>query len=187
MQRFACPPEDCREALIAGDCREAFTHATELAHAEKLYELTAHCDVKRHAAASSLLGHPQARLDAVRPGLAMYRNAVTISSPIVELHQSRGPAGYTGFMSARHGIILAGYAHGLRKGPCLINGQRRQILEVGMQSAFIEAEAGDRVGDNVVLIGPDLQPTEIAAAWNCSPHEVLKALTSAATRHYRYS
>ncbi|HET6388322.1 alanine racemase [Hyphomicrobium sp.] len=187
MQRFACPPEDCREALIAGDCREAFTHATELAHAEKLYELTAHRDVKRHAAASSLLDHRQATLNAVRPGLAMYRNAVTISSPIVELHHSRGPAGYSGFTSARHGVILAGYAHGLRKGPCLIKGRKSKILEVGMQSAFVEAEPGDKVGDDVVLLGGSLETAEIAASWNCSPHEVLRSLTSAATRHYRYS
>ena len=187
MQRFACPPDDCREAMIAGDCREAFTHATQLGHVEQLNELTAHFDVKRHAAATSLLDHPQARLDAVRPGLAMYRNAVTISSPIVELHQSRGPAGYSGFTSAHHGVILVGYAHGLRKGPCLINGRKSQILEVGMQSAFVEAEPGDSVGDDVVLLGQSLQPSDIAPAWNCSPHEVLKSLTSAATRHCRYS
>lgn len=186
MQRFSCSPVDCREALIAGDCREAFTHATELRHVEQLHELTAHCDLKRHAAASSLLDRAEARLDAVRPGLAMYRNAVAISSPIVELHEQHGPAGYSGFTAPRHGVILAGYAHGLRKGPCLINGRTSRILEVGMQSAFVEAEPGDSVGDDVVLLGETLHAADIAPSWNCSPHEVLKSLTSAATRHYRY-
>jgi alanine racemase len=55
-----------------------------------------------------------------------------------------------------------------------------------MQSAFIEAGPGDRVGDDVVLLGENLKEIDLASSWNCSPHEVLKSLSSAATRHYRY-
>lgn len=186
MQRFSCPPDVCREALIAGDCREAFTHATQLRHVEKLKELTSEYDLKRHAAASSLLHLPKARLDAVRPGLAMYQNAISISSQIVELHDTRGPAGYSGFTTPRHGVILAGYSHGIRKGPCLINGRKSRILEVGMQSAFVEAGPEDGAGDEVILLGEDLSEIDLAPCWNCSPHEVLTTLSSAATRHYLY-
>ncbi|MFA5956323.1 alanine racemase [Hyphomicrobium sp.] len=186
MQRFSCPPHICRETLIAGDCREAFTHATQLCHVETLMELTSEYDLERHAAASSLLHHPVARLDAVRPGLAMYRNAISISSQIVELRDARGPAGYSGFTSPRHGVILVGYSHGLRKGPCVINGRKSRILEVGMQSAFVEAGPEDGAGDEVVLLGEDLSEIDLAPCWNCSPHEVLTSLSFAATRHYRY-
>lgn len=186
MQRFACRPEDVRRALIAGGCREVFTHATELHHVEKLKDLTDGHHLIRHAAASSLLHDKRARLDAVRPGLALSQNAVNISTRIVEVHESRGPAGYSGFVTARHGVILVGYSHGLRRGPCLINGRRTRILETGMQSAFVEIEAGDCVGDDVILLSHDLTETDLSASWNCSPHEVLTSLTSAGTRYYRY-
>jgi alanine racemase len=155
-----------------------------LSHVEKLKELAYGFDLPRHAAASSLLHDPRAILDAVRPGLALYLRAVTLSSRIVEVHSSRGPAGYSGFIAERHGIILAGYSHGLRRGPCLINGRKSRLLEVGMQSAFVELSPIDRVGDSVVLLGGDLTEAELAKSWACSPHEVLMSLSSAATRHY---
>lgn len=184
MQRFSCPPADCREAIIAGDCSEAFTHATQLSHVEKLMDVTCGFDLPRHAAASALLHDTRAVLDAVRPGLAMYRNAVSVSSRIVEIHSSADPAGYSAFTAERHGIILAGYSHGLRKGPCLINGRKSRLLEVGMQSAFVELDPGDRVGDSVVLLGGGLTEIELSQLWNCSPHEVLTSMSFAATRLY---
>ncbi len=184
MQRFACRPEECREALVAGDCQEAFTHATQRSHVEKFRDLTSGHDLIRHAAASSLLHDELAVLDAVRPGLAMYRNAIRVSSRIVELHSTKGSAGYSGFTTARHGIILAGYAHGLRKGPCLINGRRSRLLEVGMQTSFVEADADDRVGDSVVLLGENLTEHELSQHWSCGPHEVLTSLSFASTRRY---
>lgn len=186
MQRFSCPPVDCREAIIAGNCHETFTHATQLSHVEKLKDVTCGFDLLRHAAASSLLHDAGAVLDAVRPGLAMYRNAVGVSSRIVEIHNSGSPAGYSGFTAQRHGIILAGYSHGLRKGPCLINGRKSRLLEVGMQSAFVELDPGDHVGDSVVLLSKDLTEIAISLCWNCSPHEVLTSMSSAATRRYIY-
>ena len=186
MQRFACTPVDCRAALIAGDCREAFTHATKLAHVETFKDLTDGFDLTRHAAASILLHEPQATLDAVRPGLVMYRGAVCLTSAIVECHVARGPAGYSEFTSERHGVILAGYAHGLRKGPCRINGRSSRLLEVGMQSAFVELAPDDRVGDDVVLLNEDLTEIDLSQHWNCGPHEVLTSLSSAATRRYGY-
>jgi len=186
MQRFACPPEQFHDALVSGACSEAFTHATGIDHVKKLKDVTRNYRLTRHAAASSLLDDKEAVLDAVRPGLAMYHNAISISVPIAELRESRGPVGYSGFTAERHGTILAGYAHGLRKGPCLINGRRSRVLEVGMQSAFVEAGPEDRVGDDVVLLGKNLSESDLAASWNCSPHEALISLSSMATRRYLY-
>src|SRR5438067_2019491 len=79
--------------------------------------------LRLHAAATSLLDEPDARLDAVRPGLALYRGAVTAMTRLAEARASNGPIGYTGWHNdgATHGVILAGYSHGLRPGPVLIN------------------------------------------------------------------
>ena len=66
-----------------------------------------------------------------------------------------------------------------------MNGKKRRILEVGMQSAFVELEPGDREGDEVVLLGDDLTAEEIAQAWGCTPHEVLVRLSCAGRKDYR--
>jgi alanine racemase len=184
MQRFACPPEQVQAVLQTGDIQEAFTHGTRLEHVEKLKHAAGRSDLKLHAAASALLHEPAAYLDAVRPGAALYQGAVQVSAPLVEVHESNGPAGYTGFVAARHGVILAGYSNGLRKGVCSINGQTRKILEVGMQSAFVEVAETDRVGDEVVLLGEANPETAIAEHWRSSSQEVVVALASAGTRVY---
>jgi len=184
MQRFGCPPQQIDAVIHAGACREAFTHATRLEHVHALRQMLAGRGLLLHAAASSLLDEPEAYLDAVRPGLALYRDAVTVSLPLIEAHATRGPVGYSGFSATRHGIILCGYAHGLRRGPCLINGNLRQILEVGMQSAYVELADRDRPGDSVTLLGHTLDPATIAAAWSSTPHEVLLRLAAAGERRY---
>lgn len=184
MQRFSCPPTDCHSVLAAGICSEVYTHATNASHVQKLLEIVSGFELTRHAAASGLLHDPNAVLDAVRPGLAMYKDAITISSRLVEIRTSHGPAGYSGFVTPRHGVILAGYSHGLRKGPCLINGQVSRVLEVGMQSAFVEVDAHARVGDDVILLDKRLTEYDLAKSWNCSPHEIITSMSSAAVRTY---
>lgn len=185
MQRFSCAPEEVPTAILAGACREVFTHATRLDQVEKLLDCSSAFPVMRHAAASNLLDDPKAWLDAIRPGLALSQGAATVSSRIVEIHETRGPAGYSGFIAPRHGLILAGYSDGLRKGPCIINDRRSRILEVGMQSTYVEVEAGDKVGDCVILLDSGLPEVELSRSWGCSPHEVLCSLAFAATRSYR--
>jgi alanine racemase len=178
MQRFACPPENVAEAVRVGECREAFTHAIRPEHVMRLIELTGGrgSGIKLHAAGSSLMHDPACRLDAVRPGMALYRGAVRIATPLVEVRDTRGPAGYSGFEVARHGVILAGYSSGLRLGPCLIGGRRSRVIEVGMQSAFVECQASDKAGDEVVLLGDGLEAAGLAAEWKASPQEVLVSL-----------
>jgi alanine racemase len=109
----------------------------------------------------------------------------------VEARDGRGPAGYTGFVAPRHGVILAGYSNGLRPGPCLVADRRRRVVEVGMQSAFVALEPGDDQPDEVTLLGaprgadrPAVTEDEVAAAWGCTPHEALVHLSSLGPRQY---
>jgi alanine racemase len=151
----------------------------------QLHALVSGRNLFKHAAASVLLSDPATHLDAVRPGFAMYADAVQIRTRLHEVRKGAGPAGYTEFEEPYHGVILAGYAHGLRKGPCLIGGRRSRIIEVGMQSSYVRTAAGDRAGDEVVLLGGGLAVEEIAHDWQTSRQEVLISLSRAAARTYR--
>ncbi len=185
MQRFACPPERVDEVIAAGEIREAFTHAVTLQQVEQFVDIAGGRGLTLHAAATALLHEPRARLDAVRPGLALYDQAVRISAPLVEVNESRGPVGYTGFTAGRIGVILGGYSNGLRPGRCVVNGQPARIVEVGMQSAYIDLTGlGARVGDEVVLLGPGAQANDLASDWGTSPHAVLVSLACAGRRVY---
>lgn len=184
MQRFACPPGNVGAVISAGEIDEAFTHAARIEHARLLSSSMGGRELRLHAAASSLLDEPAARLDAVRPGLAIYRGAARVSCRLAEVHNGAGPAGYTGFIADRFGIILCGYSQGLRRGPCVVNGRRTRVLEVGMQSAFVEIGPGDRGGDEVVLLGEGLTEVEIGRVWECSEQQVLTILTGAGIRSF---
>jgi alanine racemase len=185
MRRFACSREEIDAVIAAGRIDEAFTHATRIEHVRMLVSLVGGRDLRLHAAASALLNEPEAYLNAVRPGMALYRGAVRVSARLVELHDGGVPAGYGGFVADRFGVILCGYSHGLRRGPCLVNGARRAILEVGMQSAFVEVGPNDRNGDEVTLLGDGLGEAEIARVWGSSEQQALMALTGAGIRAYR--
>ncbi|MDB5296966.1 MAG: alanine racemase [Phycisphaerales bacterium] len=179
QQRFGLPVTDAAgiDAVLAaagGAIGEAFTHATRPDQAVALTAALRGKVPKLHAAGTALIEQdPAAALDAVRPGLALYRGAVRTAARLVEVTDSNGPAGYTGFSAPRHGVILAGYSHGLRAGPCVVNGRRTRLLEVGMQSAFVECGPEDRVGDEVALLGDGVAEQDVAAAWGCTPHEVV--------------
>ncbi len=186
QQRFACPAAEALAVARAGDCREAMTHATRPDQAEQLRQFAGHWTPRPvlHAAGSALLDTPAAYFDAVRPGLALYRGAVRVSTPLIEVRDAVGPAGYTGFCVQRFGVIRAGYSNGLRPGPCRVGARPSRVLEIGMQSAFVECKPGDRVGDDVLLLGDDLSEALLAAAWGVSPQEVLVRLTAAGPRRY---
>jgi alanine racemase len=184
MQRFACPVADVESVLGAAKFDEAFTHAIHVAQARAFAELVGGRGLRLHAAGSSLLDEPAARLDAVRPGIALYRGAVQVTTRLIDVRDSNRPAGYSEFKTPRFGVIRCGYYQGLRRGPCLINGQIRNLLEVGMQSAFVEAGSNDKVGDLVTLLGESLNEARIAAAWNTSEHETLTRLCRLGQRIY---
>lgn len=178
MRRFACPLNEVDAVLRAGEIDEAFTHAIRVEHARMLSGALGGRGLRLHAAASALLEEPEARLDAVRPGMALYRGAVRVATRLVEVRDGGGPAGYGGFVAERFGVILCGYSQGLRRGPCLVSGARRSILEIGMQSAFVEIGPGDRVGDEIVLLGDSLTELDLAKAWDASEQQVLLSMAN---------
>ncbi len=186
MQRFTCSPSEAPAVIEAGNIAEVFTHATRMEHVNALQQWAAAQGRKLmlHAAATAMLGEPRAWLDAVRPGLGLYTGAVRITAPLIETHTSQGPVGYTGFTTVRHGVIPVGYTDGLRRGQCRINRQPRRILEVGMQTAFVEISEHDQMGDLVTLLDDHLTPAEIAKSWGSSPQEVLLSLTRTAQKTY---
>ena len=184
QHRFGAAAERIEEVLRAGGITEAFTHATGPEHVGKLVKLLGGRGLKLHAAATALLDAPSAWLDAIRPGLALYRGAARVSARLVEARDSNEPSGYTGFVVARHGVILAGYSDGLRKGPCRVNGRVQRILEVGMQSAFVEIGPGDKAGDEVVLLGDGVSEAEVGGAWGSTPHEALLRLAQLGPKTY---
>ena len=184
QQRFACQPGNVAALFHEAQLDEAFTHAVNLEQVRIFCEAVEGRVRRMHAAGSSLLDEPIARLSAVRPGLALYRGAVRVSTRLVEVHRSRGPAGYSGFVAPCHGVILVGYSNGFRAGPCLVNARPSRVLEVGMQSTFVEVTEEDAASGEVVLLGDSLTEQAIASTWNTSPHEALVRLTACGVREY---
>lgn len=188
--RFGCGEAHLREILDTGIIREAFTHAsnsTQLATFERIARevlFPYRPALRLHASSTALLDNPAARYDAVRIGLAMYAGAARVSARLIELHDGNTPRGYTAFRVPRCGVVRCGYSNGLRPGPCLVNGRPQSILEVGMQTAFVEIDAKDRLGDEVILLGEGLTESAVATAWRCTPHEVVVRLSSAGVRDY---
>jgi alanine racemase len=186
MQRFACPANEVVEALDAGHIREAFTHATRLEHVERLREVVPGRKLLLHAAATALLDQPAAWLDAVRPGLAIYRGAVRTVARLADVRRSAGAIGYGGWrsQSGYHGVIIAGYSNGLRPGPVLVNGRRQMITEIGMQSAYVTLDEADRLGDEVVLLGDGLSEADVAFAWEVTPHQAVLTMAGMGMKQY---
>jgi alanine racemase len=178
MQRFACPVDQVDSMLREYPFNEAYTHAARPDQARLLRQTLGGRSLKLHAAGTSLLSHSECWLDAVRPGLALYANAARVSLPLADARESHGPVGYTQFTSRHHGVILKGYSNGMRPGVCVVNGRRQQVIEVGMQSAFVTLDAADQPGDEVVLLGDGLSLAEAAQAAKSSPHETLLRLAS---------
>jgi alanine racemase len=69
-------------------------------------------------------------------------------------------------------------------GAVSVNGERRLVPEVGMQSAFVELGPKDKTGDEIVLLGDGITEQDVASAWGASPHEAMVRLTSIGTRRY---
>ena len=187
MQRFACPEEQLDAMFAAYAFKEAFTHASRPEMAIRFGELTAgRPNLKRHAAATALMGDARCRFDAVRPGLALYEGAARVTARLIDARDARGPVGYTGFTtpSHRHGVIRAGYSDCLRLGPVLVNGRPQRLLEIGMQSAYVSLDAADRIGDEVVLLGDSLTAADVGNAWGTTPQQALQTLAGIGEKVY---
>lgn len=184
MQRFGAAPEAVDDLLRRHAIGEAFAHAVAPAAVEKLVRACGGRVSYLHAAATCLLGEPATWLDAVRPGLALYRGALRVTTRLALVRPTRGPVGYSGFESPHVGVIFCGYGNQLRAAPVVINGRRQQILEVGMNSAFVSVDSQDRVGDEVVLLGEELPESELARHFGCREHEVLCRYGALGVRRY---
>lgn len=183
MHRFAASEAETMQVLSGRLVSEAMTHAVRPEQARRLVELCGGRGLRLHAAATALLDHPDAWLDAIRPGLALYRGAVRVSARVIEVRDlpAGEPAGYGRFVPgqegpARLGVILGGYAQGVKPGVCQVRGERRRLWESGMQSSFVELKGDESVGEEVVLLGDGLTEAEVARAWGCSEQEVLVRL-----------
>jgi alanine racemase len=184
MQRFGCRPEELDDLLKCCAGGEVFTHANDPSSAELLRSLGGGRPLLLHAASTSLLDCPAAWLDAVRPGLALYRGAVRVTGRLIAVRATSGAVGYSGFEYPRVGILLAGYSNHLQPGPVVINGRVQRILEVGMNTTFVSVDPSDREGDEVVLLGDELTETELAREFRIRPHEVLCRYTAMGARRY---
>jgi alanine racemase len=173
MQRFGCSVEKLHELVRRCNVRDIWSHCNSRESAQQLNEATAGLGYPRHGASTALLNEPSAWLDAVRPGVALYREAMRVSTRLVVARDTKGPVGYGGFSAERIGIILVGYAYGLRPGPVLINGRPQRMLEVGMNCTYVSIDPADRVGDEVVLLGDGLTAAEVARETQSREHEVL--------------
>lgn len=184
MQRLGARPEDLDELLAVSGASEVFTHAVDVASARLLHSLCSGRGLRLHAAATSLLDYEEAWLDAVRPGLALYRGAVRVTTRLVAVRETSGRVGYGGFECPRVGVILCGYSNRVAPAPVVINGRRQQILETGMNTSFVSVDPGDQVGDEVVLLGEELNEDELASNLRIRPHEILCRYTAMGVRSY---
>jgi len=163
----------------------------------------------RHAANSAAaLRLPAARLDLVRPGLAIYglypgfQPVLSLKSKVVFLKTvPRGAAiGYGATFRARRPTRVAtipiGYADGLsrrlsNRGQALLGGRRCAIIgNISMDMLMLDATAvpGARVGDDVVFIGrqgrEEITAAEAATAAGTIPYETTTALTGRVPRTF---
>ncbi|MBN1347443.1 MAG: alanine racemase [Phycisphaerae bacterium] len=184
MQRFGCRPEEIDAIRRISHVVEAFTHTIKVAGARMLARLCAGKVARVHAAGTALLDRPTAWLDAVRPGLGLYLGAMTVRTRLAVARELDGPAGYRQFRSRRAGVILCGYSSGFAPGVVLVKGRRRRVLEVGMNTAFVEVGSDDAPGDEVTLLGGALTEMMLAKALGCSPHDVLCRYSRLGPRGY---
>jgi alanine racemase len=184
MQRFGCPAEDLDDLVARGDIEDFFSHAVTLEAIARLRRACAGRGRPLHAAATCLLDYPEAWFDAVRPGLALYRGAVRVTTRLQSVRDTSGPIGYTGFRRPRVGIILAGYSNLVQPAPVLINGRLQRLLEVGMNTCFVSVEPTDKLGDEVVLLGDGLTEAALAEHLGVREHEILCRYTAMGPRHY---
>lgn len=191
MQRFGCRP-DALDALVPHcDVSEYMAHTVTVEAALRLKAACGQRGRPIHAAASSLLDHPEVWFDAVRPGVALFRGAMQVTTRLALVRETQGAVGYTGFTHSPVGVILGGYSNRLAPGaPLLINGRRQHILETGMNTSYVSADPADRIGDPVVLLGTaddgsgQITEQEVAAALHIREHEVLCRYGAAGERTY---
>lgn len=155
---------------------------------------------------AGLLGWPKARGQWVRPGGLLYgisvvagksgkdfgfRPAMTLSSKLVAINRvSKGEAiGYAATWTCPEdmavGVVQIGYGDGYPRSasagtPVLINGQRASIVgrvSMDLITVDLRTHADARVGDTVIMWGPDLPVEEVAEHAGTIGYELVCGMT----------
>lgn len=167
------------------------------------------------ANSAGVLGHPESRFTAVRPGLALYgvppserfageglAPAMTLATRVMAVRDfpSGTPIGYGGAFVTRRPSTIAvlpiGYHDGLRRSfsgrvSVLLRGREAPIVgAVSMDLTFVDAtDDGASPGDPVVCLGADagLRVTawDLARAAGTIPYEILCGIGPRVPRVYR--
>lgn len=184
MQRFGCSVTELHEFVRTCRVQDVWSHCGNLQSVERMIAATCDLDLPRHASPTCLIDEPRAWLDRVRPGVALYRGALRVSTRLAVARDTYGPAGYTGFECPRVGILLAGYGVGIRPATVLVNGRPQRMLEVGMNCTYISLDRRDKAGDEVVLLGDGLPEAQLAEETNSREHEIMCRYGRIAPRKY---
>ncbi|MFQ6371600.1 alanine racemase [Shewanella sp. YIC-542] len=169
--------------------------------------LTAQLPGERTIAASAgTLFWPESQADWIRPGIALYGvspldgdrgsrhgliPAMRLVSQLIAVrdHQAGNTVGYGGHWQAttdtRLGVIAIGYGDGYPRNalpgtPVMINGRRVPVVgrvSMDMLTVDLGADASDRVGDSVILWGPELPVEEVAEKIGTFAYELVTKLT----------
>jgi alanine racemase len=166
------------------------------------------------ANSAGILGHPDAWLDAVRPGLALYgigpgddvassglRPAMTVETRVVSVRRvpAGTPLGYGGrFVTSREtavAVLPIGYHDGLRrslsgKTAVLVRGRRAPVVgAISMDVTLVDVtDSGAERGDRAVCLGSDggqsVTAWDLARAAGTIPYEILCGIGPRVAREY---
>jgi len=179
---------------------------------QRFLEATApHAHLTRHVANSAgAISFPEARLDAVRCGIALYgispfgddpagyglEPALRWTSELAQVKLLR-PGESTGYgrrFVAEHptwiGIVPVGYADGFRRDmtgtEVLIGGERRRVVgTVSMDAFAVELDRELARGEEVVLLGDGVLAEDHARIAGTIPYEIVCGLNTRAPRARR--
>ena len=179
---------------------------------ERFLEATApFADLRRHIANSpGALAFPEARLDAVRCGIALYGISPFPDGPErygltpalrwiselahVKLLQPGESTGYGRTFVAEQstwiGIVPIGYADGFRRDltgtEVLVGGDRRRVVgTVSMDAFAVELDGQLPVGEQVVILGDGVSAEDHARIAGTIPYEIVCGLNTRAPRARR--
>lgn len=168
---------------------------------------------KSLAASGGILSWPQSHYDWIRPGIITYgaspfnnqyaesmglRPVMTLKSSLIAVREQKAgePVGYNAIWTSerdtRIGVVAIGYGDGYPRGapsgtPVWVNGREVPIVgRVSMDMITIDLgpEATEKVGDEVILWGPQLPVEKVAEHTGVIDYELLTKLTGRVVVEY---
>ena len=164
------------------------------------------------AASGGILLWPDSHRDWVRPGIVTYgvspgtgtgadygfRPAMTLTSTLIAVrdHQAGEASGYGGVWvsqrNTRLGVIAFGYGDGYPRSapngtPVWVNGRVVPLagrVSMDMMVVDLGPDSREKVGDRVVLWGPELPVEQVAAVSGISAYELITKLTCRVAAEY---